>query len=280
MPQTSGLFGTSPMTSPFGGIGRFAGTAGPGLGSVGESFQGSAELQDELQGSSQQDPTRQNQTQLELMLLIEMLLAQLMEAQRAAQNGEPQAAQQVQDLTQRLQALEGQAGGASPLGGPGSGGGYAPSASGSGGGGSSPSGASGGSAPTADNFDASNVSADGPINDPKGFAVNLLKSLGDPVTDANVNSIVAWEKREGGHWNNSAHYNPLNTTQREAGSSSMNSVGVQSYNSWDQGLQATVKTLHNGYYNDILGALKSGQGLSGHSYAGLGKWSGGGYTSV
>lgn len=91
------------------------------------------------------------------------------------------------------------------------------------------------------------------------WARALLSRLGYSTSNANVTAIMAWMRAEGGNWNNSAHYNPLNTTQRMSGSSSMNSVGVQSYTSWEQGLQATVTTLRNGYYGPILSALKSGK---------------------
>jgi hypothetical protein len=117
---------------------------------------------------------------------------------------------------------------------------------------------------------------------PAQFAVTLLTALGAPTTPANVNSIVNWAQREGGHWNNTAHYNPLNTTLRLPGSQVMgggNSAGVQSYQNWQQGVQATVNTLRNGGYQDILQALHSGNGLTGH-LAGLSRWSGGGYSSL
>lgn len=90
------------------------------------------------------------------------------------------------------------------------------------------------------------------------WARALLGRLGYSASKSNVTALLAWMRAEGGNWNNSAHFNPLNTTQRMSGSSSMNSVGVQSYTSWDQGLAATVKTLRNGYYGGILSALSSG----------------------
>lgn len=93
---------------------------------------------------------------------------------------------------------------------------------------------------------------------PEQWARALLARLGYRATNANVTAIMAWARAEGGHWNNSAHYNPLNTTQRMSGATSMNSVGVKAYTSWEQGLQATVITLRNGYYGQILNALKSG----------------------
>ena len=90
------------------------------------------------------------------------------------------------------------------------------------------------------------------------WAKALLQALNMPVTVQNVAAVTAWEMAEGGHWYNVAHYNPLNTTWRMPGATSMNSVGVKAYRSWEQGFQATILTLHNGLYGDILGALERG----------------------
>jgi peptidoglycan hydrolase CwlO-like protein len=90
------------------------------------------------------------------------------------------------------------------------------------------------------------------------WAKALLKSLGAPVTTPSLAALVAWEMAEGGHWNNSAHYNPLNTTWKMPGATSMNSVGVKAYVSWEQGFKATLRTLHNGFYGGILAALRAG----------------------
>ena len=71
---------------------------------------------------------------------------------------------------------------------------------------------------------------------------------------------------EGGHWKNSAHYNPLNTTLKTSSATgSMNSVGVKRYNSWDAGLDATVQTIKaNKYgYPAILDALSKGTDTAG-----------------
>ena len=84
--------------------------------------------------------------------------------------------------------------------------------------------------------------------------------LGDRESRGNINALVSWERAEGGNWNNSAHYNPLNTTLGEPGATSMNSVGVKSYTSWAQGFKATIDTLRNGRYGSILSALASGAG--------------------
>ncbi len=79
-----------------------------------------------------------------------------------------------------------------------------------------------------------------------------------PLSAQNVTAITSWEIAEGGNWHNSAHYNPLDTTMPEPGSTAMNSVGVQAYTSWSEGLTATVATLTNGLYGGILAALRAG----------------------
>ena len=90
------------------------------------------------------------------------------------------------------------------------------------------------------------------------WAQAFLKSLGMPITADNVAALVAWEMAEGGHWYNTAYFNPLNTTQSMPGATVFNSVGVKAYTSWEQGLKASVITLRNGYYGGILDALSRG----------------------
>ena len=93
---------------------------------------------------------------------------------------------------------------------------------------------------------------------PTSWADALLADLGAPATADNQRAIVAWERAEGGHWQNSARFNPLNSTQLEPGSQPMNSVGVQAYMNWAQGMAATVTTLRNGRYGGVLEALGTG----------------------
>ena len=90
------------------------------------------------------------------------------------------------------------------------------------------------------------------------WAKALLVAMRLPVTADNVAAITAWEMAEGGHWYNTAYYNPLNTTQSMPGATVFNSVGVKAYTSWKQGLEATVKTMKNGYYGGIIDALRRG----------------------
>jgi peptidoglycan hydrolase CwlO-like protein len=90
------------------------------------------------------------------------------------------------------------------------------------------------------------------------WARALLVAMRFPVTADNIAAITAWEMAEGGHWYNTAYYNPLNTTQSMPGATVFNSVGVKAYTSWKQGLEATMITLKNGYYGGIIDALKRG----------------------
>jgi hypothetical protein len=99
--------------------------------------------------------------------------------------------------------------------------------------------------------------------DKKTWATKLLTALGAPVSDTSITAITTWAAHEGGHWNNSANYNPLKTTLDMGKSESMNSVGVKIYKSWDEGIQATLKTLTGKSadargYTAIVNALKSG----------------------
>ena len=184
----------------------------------------------------------------------------------------------MQQLMGLMQGING-AGAAGAATGAGGAGGVAPV--GSSGGSAQASSAPASSAPASSSPSSSAPAAsDAAISNPTQFAQAVLKALGDPDSSANEQSIVDWEKREGGNWNNTAKYNPLNTTESEPGDSSMNSDGVKAYTSWGQGVQATVSTLQNGDYSDLLSALKSGGGLANGSYKGLSTWSGGAYSSV
>ena len=90
---------------------------------------------------------------------------------------------------------------------------------------------------------------------PIDFAKALLARLGKPITDNNVQALVAAQCIEGGYMHNVARFNPLNTTLPHNGSHSVTPVGVQAYASWADGLEATALTLINGLYPGILEAL-------------------------
>lgn len=93
---------------------------------------------------------------------------------------------------------------------------------------------------------------------PVSFAEALLNSMGFPETPQNVEALTAWQRAEGGNWQNDARYNPFNTTLSEPGAASINSVGVKAYTSWQQGLTATISTLSGSAYAGIRSALSGG----------------------
>jgi hypothetical protein len=93
---------------------------------------------------------------------------------------------------------------------------------------------------------------------PASWAAALLSAGGWPQTACNLGAIQAWERAEGGNWENSAAANPLDTTQPEPGSSSINSAAVRAYPSWAEGFRATLTTLGYGPYGGIRSALAAG----------------------
>lgn len=109
------------------------------------------------------------------------------------------------------------------------------------------------------------------------WSVAFLHAIGAPATNANIISVNSWQSREGGGGQN----NPLNTTLNCCGAiGNFNSVGVKNYPTPADGVRANANTLLGGGYSDVLLALRSGRGLCGQSFAGLSRWSGGGYSSV
>jgi hypothetical protein len=94
-------------------------------------------------------------------------------------------------------------------------------------------------------------------------AQDVLKQLGISPTLASTAKLVAWFDQEGGNWNNSARYNPLNTTLSMPGAGNTGSQGnIKVYTSWTQGIEATVKTLKAPAYKSILSTLASGSGAA------------------
>lgn len=87
------------------------------------------------------------------------------------------------------------------------------------------------------------------------FAVAFLNALSIPVNYDNVASIVAWESME----NAGAANNPLATERiMNQGESDYNTEGVKNYPTFSVGLEATVQTILNGYYADLLYELRYG----------------------
>lgn len=87
------------------------------------------------------------------------------------------------------------------------------------------------------------------------WQAQILKGVGAPVTPQNVLFVNDWARAEGG----SAENNPFNTTQPGFGAiGNYNSVGVKRYATPQQGIAATIATLRNGRYGNILNALHQG----------------------
>lgn len=82
----------------------------------------------------------------------------------------------------------------------------------------------------------------------------ILLGVGAPLTPSNLSYVNAWQQAEGGRATN----NPFNTTQPLGNASSYNSVGVRNYPTPQAGIQATIDTLKNGRYGNIIAALRQG----------------------
>jgi len=102
---------------------------------------------------------------------------------------------------------------------------------------------------------------------PASWARAVLRAEGAPRTGCNMGAMLAWEGAEGGHWENDASFNPLNTTYDGPGGSwlyngritaTINGDQVRAYNSWHTGLVATVRTLNLPAYAGIRAALAAG----------------------
>lgn len=105
----------------------------------------------------------------------------------------------------------------------------------------------------------------GAIGDlPAGWEADILKGLGLADTASATSDLDTWLAAEGGGVNNTAFYNPFNTTLRTAASGLLTGggpaagAGVQAYTSWQAGLAATVSTLQEGQFKTIDEALASG----------------------
>jgi hypothetical protein len=70
--------------------------------------------------------------------------------------------------------------------------------------------------------------------------------------------LMKWSTYEIGSVSIVGRWNPLNTTTPEPGSWNFNSAGVQSYPTQASGVAATVRTLQNGHYPQVVAAIRAG----------------------
>lgn len=90
---------------------------------------------------------------------------------------------------------------------------------------------------------------------PGAWATWFLSDAHLPETACDISAVKAWQGEEGTF---GKFKNPLDTTEREPGSRSINSVNVQQFVSFAQGIHATVVTLYNGRYPAVIAALRAG----------------------
>lgn len=114
---------------------------------------------------------------------------------------------------------------------------------------------------TSNTQQASSSGSTGDMNQEQ-FASSVLQRIGAPVTSQNLSAMLTWMKAEGGHWGNTAKYNPLNTTLTTGTSVNYNTGkkgrGVQAFASWEEGVQATADTIQGSNFTGIYSALLQG----------------------
>jgi hypothetical protein len=84
------------------------------------------------------------------------------------------------------------------------------------------------------------------------FVEAVFKVLKLPTTTSRIYFGVAWAASEGSEAKN----NPFDTTEPYPDATEFNSTGVKNYKTWEDGIYATVTTLKNGNYEELLNVLK------------------------
>jgi len=95
----------------------------------------------------------------------------------------------------------------------------------------------------------------------KTFKTNLAQRLAFPLTSEISRFLDAWRRAE----NTNATYNPFSTKwpgknkttwSKDAGMTRFNSAGVKNFSNIDAGIEATIDTLNQSYYTDLVSQLK------------------------
>lgn len=95
----------------------------------------------------------------------------------------------------------------------------------------------------------------------KTFINNLASKLGITLTPEKSRFFQAWRRAEG----TNANFNPFATTwpgknkitwSKDPGMTRFNTAGVKNFSNIDAGVQATVDTLNQSYYTNLMGQLK------------------------
>ena len=125
------------------------------------------------------------------------------------------------------------------------------------------------------------------------FASAVLSRLGAPVNEVNISAMLRWMNQEDSRSKQQKgtraiaidRFNPLNTTYNLEGSSDSGG-GIRAYNSFEQGVEATVKTLQskNIDYSAVINVLKNSSGFdslkAAVSESPWGTWGGGEATAT
>ncbi|MEY4763206.1 MAG: hypothetical protein RLZZ200_3063 [Pseudomonadota bacterium] len=110
----------------------------------------------------------------------------------------------------------------------------------------------------------------------ESFARKLAARLGSSDPTALKAFLDQWQPFEGG-----SPDNPLNTTQGAPGAVKFNDAGVKRYPNEDVGVEATAQTLENGYYPNLLNAIKSGDFSNTAAFASeIAKWGTHGFAAT
>ena len=86
------------------------------------------------------------------------------------------------------------------------------------------------------------------------WAQAVLEGVKAPVTNSNINALVAWQNAEGGPSDN-----PLNTT---IGQGNVQGSAIKGYGSVQAGVNATVQTLSSSSYTALVNALRKDAGFA------------------
>lgn len=90
-----------------------------------------------------------------------------------------------------------------------------------------------------------------------GFFAGVLSQLGAPQSANSVEILTHWSLYEIGGASLDGRWNPLNTTENAQGATIYNTAGVKNYPSEAVGIDATARTIENGYYPAVLAALRA-----------------------
>ncbi len=105
------------------------------------------------------------------------------------------------------------------------------------------------------------ASADTPL--PAGWELCILQGVGAPATQANVADLDEWQLAEGGSTNNSAAYNPFNTSRTTDVNNTplpltISANGFPAFTDWIAGCAATVSTILQANMTPVAAALLAG----------------------